>query len=578
MSHYIYNPTSPDLAVDIIDFSLPPENIDGAPGSATIQVSNLVPDTRAQGALQVFLYTSVDNKLDARDFLLGFDSEGVSIVPDGPLTFEFDFENVAVSAPGSFNLIAQIVPGTTIEDANPDNNITAELVSTPDTNVIIDWGSTFLTVVQDVTLIPDAGPTFAARNSAIVFSSMYETFNAFTGEFDSIPIFEDIIDDIGAPPEGASLEAAIAGAAFASIEGLYSFDPDTAPTLKAQLAVTRSELLASGVSKKGFDLGLEFGKEIGAALVEDRADDGAAESQDTPVPASEVPLDSPEFVWRPTEKGVPPLTPGFGGVDPFVVDSADFDVRSLAPDPTSPQFLVDVQIVRGLGAAFDTELTTVLRNEDQFDTALFWSYDVEDTYTAPGHLVQIALENATLYDFDLGESARFMASTALALADNAILSRLVKFDFDLETGTTGDDLQPRPETVINFIAGEGVVDGTARDPDWEPLTASPPFPDFISGHASFSGAAEAVFDRYFGPGTQLIVTSQERPGEQLFQTKSALADDNSFSRVYSGVHVPSSTIIGELAGTALGEASADELSFTPDDPIVVGPVLFNAFG
>ena len=576
MSQYIYNPTNPDLKVKITDFTLPPENIDGAPGSATIQVSNLVPDTRAQGALQVFLYISADDRLDARDQLVGFVSEGVSITNENPATFEFNYDNVVVSAPGSYNLIAEIVPGRTIDDANPDNNITAELVSTPGTNVANDWGSTFLNVVQDVTLVPDAGPTFMARNSAIVSSSMYETYNAFTGEFDSIPIFAEVVENIGDPPEGASLEAAIAGAAFASIEGLYSFDPDTRPTIEAQLEVTRHELLARGVSEEAFHLGLEFGKQIGAALVADRADDGAAESQDTPVPAAQVPLDSPEFVWRPTEKGVPPLTPGFGGVDPFVVPPEPFDVRPF-PDPTSPEFLVDVQTVRGLGAASDTERTTVLRNEDQTDTAFFWLYDTEDTYTAPGHLYQVALENAALRDFDLRDTVRLLASTGLVLGDAAIFSRFIKFDFDRETGTTGDMLQPRPETVINFIAGPGVVDVTARDPEWEPLTFSPPFPDFISGHATFAGATEAVFAAYFGENTPLIVSSQERPGAQLFQPKDVLSDDNAFSRVYAGVHVPSSTIIGEEAGTELAEASLAQQPFAPNKALIDLNLFDNTF-
>ncbi len=562
---------TPDLAVEIIDFTLPPENIDGAPGSATIEVSNLVPDSTAEGALQVFLYTSVDDQLDARDYLLGFDSEGVSIVEGGPVTFEFDFENVVVGPPGSFNLIAEIVPGTTIDDTDPTNNITAELVSTPDTNVIIDWGSTFLTVVKDVTLVPDAGPTFTARNSAIVFSSIFETYNAFTEEFNSIPIFEEIVDDIGSPPEGASLEAAIAGTAFASIEGLYGFDPDTADTIEAQLEVTQSELLASGVSEEEIELGFEFGAEIGAALVEDRADDGAAESQDIPVPVIEgLPLDSPEFIWRPTEEGVPPLTPGFGAVDPFVVvggDLEDFDPGPF-PDPESSAFLAEVQTVRTLGGAFDSELTTINSTEDQVDTAFFWLYDTVDSFTAPGHWVQIALENAALFDLDLGESASLMASIGLALADAAILTWDVKFDFDNETGLPGDELQPRPETVINFIAGEGVVDETAADPEWVPLIKSPPFPDFISGHATFGGAAAGVLDAFFGEDTLLTFSSIERPGEQETQTAQDAADDNSFSRIFGGVDVPSSSVIGELAGTELAEAVLDELSFAPAEPVI----------
>ena len=106
-----------------------------------------------------------------------------------PVTLAFDFENVVVGAPGSFNLMVEIIPDTNIEDTKDINNITAELVSTPDTNVVIDGDSTFLTVVEEATLVPDAGPTFTACNSAIVFSPIFEATDAFEDVFGSIPIF-----------------------------------------------------------------------------------------------------------------------------------------------------------------------------------------------------------------------------------------------------------------------------------------------------------------------------------------------------------------------------------------------------
>src|SRR5947207_1984187 len=53
------------------------------------------------------------------------------------------------------------------------------------------------------------------------------------------------------------------------------------------------------------------------------------------------------------------------------------------------------------------------------------------------------------------------------------------------------------------IAGirEADADGnplTASDPDWQPLNAfTPPFPAYISGHATFASAAAATFTRFF---------------------------------------------------------------------------------
>src|SRR5204862_504251 len=57
--------------------------------------------------------------------------------------------------------------------------------------------------------------------------------------------------------------------------------------------------------------------------------------------------------------------------------------------------------------------------------------------------------------------------------------------------------RPRPIACIR----EAVADGnplTSSDPDWEPLNAfTPPFPTYISGHATFASAAAATFARFF---------------------------------------------------------------------------------
>jgi hypothetical protein len=52
---------------------------------------------------------------------------------------------------------------------------------------------------------------------------------------------------------------------------------------------------------------------------------------------------------------------------------------------------------------------------------------------------------------------------------------------------------PIPETYINEIGGNDDRPETVGDPNWEPNIATPPFPDYISGHSTIGGSAAPVF-------------------------------------------------------------------------------------
>jgi hypothetical protein len=76
------------------------------------------------------------------------------------------------------------------------------------------------------------------------------------------------------------------------------------------------------------------------------------------------------------------------------------------------------------------------------------------------------------------------AQLNVAMADADIVTWETKYTFN----------QQRP---FNTIAQDRLTGGTA-DPDWKPLLSTPPFPDYISGHAAFGGAAASVLENFFG--------------------------------------------------------------------------------
>ena len=111
----------------------------------------------------------------------------------------------------------------------------------------------------------------------------------------------------------------------------------------------------------------------------------------------------------------------------------------------------------------------------------------------------------------------------------------------------------RPVTAIQ----EGKTDGnpaTAPDSDWESLITTPPFPDYISGHITFSGAAATVLSLFYGtPRIRFISRSDGLPGVvREFRGFMEAANEAALSRMYGGIHFRSANGDGLKSGLAIG--------------------------
>jgi hypothetical protein len=100
-------------------------------------------------------------------------------------------------------------------------------------------------------------------------------------------------------------------------------------------------------------------------------------------------------------------------------------------------------------------------------------------------------------------------------------------------------------TAIHHAAEDGNA-ATEADPTWQPLAApggsapdfTPPFPAYISGHATFGAASmEAIKDYYGTDQIAFTLSSDEVPGvTRSYQSLSQAIQENGDSRVYMGVH------------------------------------------
>jgi hypothetical protein len=133
------------------------------------------------------------------------------------------------------------------------------------------------------------------------------------------------------------------------------------------------------------------------------------------------------------------------------------------------------------------------------------------------------------------------------MADSGLVAWDAKYD-------TSIDLW-RPITAIREADSDGNPE-TVQDPSWEPLNPfTPPFPAYISGHATFSAAHAAVMKGFFGTDeVTFTITSDETPGIfRTYHSFSEAARENGRSRVLLGVHFSFDATDGYTAGTALGD-------------------------
>ena len=132
------------------------------------------------------------------------------------------------------------------------------------------------------------------------------------------------------------------------------------------------------------------------------------------------------------------------------------------PALDSQQYAADYNEVKELGAAVGST-----RTEDQTEIALFWA-DGAGTETPPGHWNSIAQIIAAAQGTTLEENARLFALLNIAMADAAIccLGRQVHLPF----------LAPGDRDCL-----------CRAELNWMSFIVTPPFPDYTSGHSTFSG-------------------------------------------------------------------------------------------
>jgi hypothetical protein len=351
-------------------------------------------------------------------------------------------------------------------------------------------------------------PTAASVHMAMVQGAIYDAVNGIDRSHQSYLV-------LPAAQPWDSMNAAAATAAYRILLNIVPAQQAVLePLYQASLAA-----VPDGPSKDG---GIAAGEAAAAAMIAARTDDGrfgsfrftagftpGAWRPDLPLFASDP------FAW-------------VAYVKPFLIESPS-QFRSDGPNAlASDAYAADFAEVKAIGARDSSS-----RTPDQTEQALYWG--AEHGTLLWGRIIRTISANQGL---STAENARLFAMVQLASADANINCWNDKAYWSFW----------RPITAIRLANTDGNP-ATEADPGWEPLLATPPFPEHPSGHACGSGAIVASLQNFFG--TDKIAFTAFGAGSGTFRTYTRFSEtikEIIGARIYAGIHFRTADVQGAIIG------------------------------
>ena len=425
-------------------------------------------------------------------------------------------------------------------------------------NIVIQWNNVALEGVR----ISHIGPPQVARANAIVHTAMYDAWAAY----DRVAVGTRLGGTLRRTPiemTEANKAKAMSYAAYRALSDLYGSD--------ATLQASFDDLMASlGYDKNNTSTDTSTPAGIGnvaaSAVISFRHNDGSNQLNNYADTTGYVPVNTSTTIndvnrWQPLNVNGNEqhyIAPHWGNVIPFALTSASqFRPTNLITYP-SKDFTKQTDEILHYSAAL---------NDKQKVIAEYWA-DGPTSELPPGHWCLFAQYVSHRDNHTLDQDSKMFFALTNAILDASVVSWEAKRAYD----------SVRPVTAVHYIyAGQMVRawlgpylgTGLIRGEDWRPYQAStvvtPPFPEYISGHSTFSAAGAEILKSFTGSNqfgssyTQAAGTSRVEPGlvpkndiTLKWETFSQAADEAGISRRYGGIHFVNADIDGRTAGLQLG--------------------------
>lgn len=450
--------------------------------------------------------------------------------------------------------------------------LVATTVTVAQTNTVSAWNSAALHAAQDSNL----GAPMVSRALAIVDTCMFDAWAAYDGR----AVGTQLAGVLRRPPSERTLtnkERAISYAAYRALTDLFPSNSDSLfrPLIK-ELGYDPNDLSTdietpTGIGNVTCGAVLEFrhhdkSNQLGDIAQGSYSDWTKYSSQNKPtvMPAGAKMTDPNR--WQPlifVSSTGELVTQRFMAaqwcfVIPFALASGD-EFRSVA-QPVGPAKYGTPQYEQQAKELL--EISASLTDREKVISE-YWS-DGPYTEQPPGHWMRFAQWVSVRDHHTLDDDVKMFFVLSNALLDSGIAAWDMKRTFD----------SVRPTTAIPFLfagkrirawggPGKGTVemDGARWIPYQQAGSPTPPFPDFVSGHSTYSAAAAAILTRWTG-GDKFGYSATIRAGSSSIEpgitphnpvvlkwdTFTDAANEAGMSRRYGGIHFQRA----DLAGRQLG--------------------------
>jgi RHS repeat-associated protein len=442
-----------------------------------------------------------------------------SSVKLGTQTLVADINGIATFTGINLNLGANNFTLTTTNSQGELATSTTTITRTNPDDVILTWNHIALAAIQRENTPPPA----AARLLGMVHTAMYDAVNAIEQKYGVYRV------DASAPT-GADEIAAAAQAAARVLKAIY-------PNQQAYFNTALENSLLNGATAADRAAGVAVGDTVAANILAWRQQDGSRN------PAAFNPTTAIGD-WQPDLPNYDgALLPQWGKVTTFGLTSGSQFRPAGDPSLTSAEYTSAFTETKNYGSRDGS-----LRSADNTQSALFWA-DGNGTFTPAGHWNDIAATSASIAGKSILDNARLFAQLNIALADAGIAAWDSKYAFNTW----------RPITAIRQADKDGNP-LTSADPNWVPLINTPPFPEYVSGHSTFSAAAAAVLSNTFGNTFAFNSGSAGLPNvTRSFTSFDAAAIEAGQSRIYGGIHFQFSNQDGLALGKKIGDYVVNNL-------------------
>jgi hypothetical protein len=440
-------------------------------------------------------------------------------------------------------------------------------------DLVATWNAQLMQAVRDT----GPSPTVTSRMLAVVHTCMYDAWAAYDDRALGT-IYADRLRRPSRERTRANKRAAISHAALMAAIDLMPTQRPQFETFMHDIGFDPNDRssTASWIGRKACDAVLKFrhadgSNQLGNIQAGAYSDYTGYQPRNTPEA-----LNDPQH-WQPlsvpnaagtfvTQKFT---TPQWGRVRPFAID-----VRRIQVNPPAAYGSRDYLEQAREMVSYSGTLTDV-----QKCVAEYWA-DGPRSETPPGHWNLFAQLISARDAHGIDDDVKMFFAMNSALMDAGIEAWWIKRRFDYV----------RPVSAVRHLFGGKMIrawpgpQGTSpliRGEDWQPYQVvtfvTPPFPEYISGHSTFSAAAARILKLFTGSdvfghsvrieaGSMRIEPHVPAAAVDLsWATFTDAANEAGLSRRYGGIHFREGDLEGRRIGRDIGDAVWEKASrlFSP---------------